>query len=231
MLSVPPTSTEPVVQRSPHAAQRRLAILQDRQERLLLDRGRAAAEQERLNGYLTIADAVDEALDKLSEDMFGRIVRVLEEKLTLALQEVLEQPIVLKAERSYKRGSATISFHVERDGHREDIMRGQGGSVANILSVGLRMFALVTLDESKHRRVLVLDEQDCWLRPDLVPRLVKIVHEAGRALGFQVLMISHHDVAAFESYADKVYKFQPDPTGLRVSECNAAATATDEGNP
>jgi ABC-type glutathione transport system ATPase component len=180
---------------------------------------------------LAIAESVDAALDKLSEDMFGQIVRVLEEKLTLALQEVLEQPIQLKAERSYKRGSATISFHVERDGHREDIMRGQGGSVANILSVGLRMFALATLDEAEHRRVLVLDEQDCWLRPDLVPRLVKIVHEAGRALGFQVLMISHHDLSAFEPYADKVYKLQPDATGIRVSEwCPTAVEVDNERN-
>ena len=70
-------------------------------------------------------------------------------------------------------------------------MRGQGGSVANIVSVGLRMFAITTLDERRHRRFLVLDEQDCWLHPDLVSKLVRIVQEAGAALGFQVLMISH----------------------------------------
>lgn len=229
MSATPSPDTQSASLRSPLDAQRRLQFLERDQERLRQERDRAATEHERLNGYLSIAEAVDEALDKLSEDMFGQIVRVLEEKLTLALQEVLDQPIVLKAERSYKRGSATISFHVEREGHREDIMRGQGGSVANILSVGLRMFALATLDESKHRRFLVLDEQDCWLRPDLVPRLVKIVHEAGKALGFQVLMISHHDIAAFDQYADKVYKFQPDRAGLRVSEWSLAATTTDGG--
>lgn len=223
-MNTPPTNTV----RPPHQAQQQLQFLQRDQERLRKDRDRDAAEQARLNDYLAIAVAVDEALDKLSEDMFGQIVRVLEEKLTLALQEVLEQPIVLKAERSYKRGSATISFHVEREGHREDIMRGQGGSVANILSVGLRMFALATLDESQHRRFLVLDEQDCWLRPDLVPRLVKIVHEAGQALGFQVLMISHHDLRYFEEYADKVYRFQPDSTGVRVSEWSVDAKTTDD---
>jgi hypothetical protein len=69
------------------------------------------------------------------------------------------------------------------NGRPEDIMKGQGGSVVNVLSVGLRMFALTTLDSASHRRFLVLDEQDCWLRPDLVPRLVRIVHEAGKALG------------------------------------------------
>jgi ABC-type glutathione transport system ATPase component len=170
----------------------------------------------KLNEYLAIADGVAQALDKLSEDMFGRIVQVLEVNLTRALQEVLEQPITLKVERDYKRGTATIGFHIERDGQPEDIMRGQGGSVANILSVGLRMYALATLPSERHRRFLVLDEQDCWLRPDLVPRLVKLVHDAGRALGFQVLMISHHDIAAFERYADKIYRFLPDTAGVQV---------------
>jgi predicted ATPase len=108
-------------------------------------------------------------------------------------------------------------------------MKGQGGSVANVLSVGLRMFALTTLDPAVHRRFLVLDEQDCWLRPDLVPRLVKIVHEAGRALGFQVLMISHHDISAFEQYADKIYQFIPTVNGVEVRERVANALIPDLG--
>jgi DNA repair exonuclease SbcCD ATPase subunit len=194
----------------------RLDLLLGTQQRLSADRERAEQKLNRLGEYLAIADGVAAALDKLSEDLFGSIVRVLEQNLTLALQEVLEQPITLKVDRDYKRGTATIRFHIECQGQPEDIMRGQGGSVANILSVGLRMFALARLPAQQHRRFLVLDEQDCWLHPELVPRLVKIVHEAGRALGFQVLMISHHDAATFERYADKIYRLSPDPNGLRV---------------
>ena len=104
-----------------------------------------------------------------------------------------------------------------RGGNREDVLRGQGGSVTNILSVGLRMFALTTLDEKSHRRFLVLDEQDCWLRPDLVPRLIKIVRDAGKALGFQVIVISHHDTAAFERYADRIYRFAPKDGSVEVT--------------
>ncbi len=149
------------------------------------------------------------ALEQLNEQLFKQLLGLVQEKLTIALQEILDQPIKLKADADFKRGAATVEFWIERDGHREDVLRGQGGSVTNILSVGLRMFALTTLDENLHRRFLVLDEQDCWLRPDLVPRLVKIVHDAGKALGFQILMISHHDVALFERYADRVYQLAP----------------------
>jgi len=80
--------------------------------------------------------------------------------------------------------------------------------VANIVSVCLRIFALTTLDATTHRRFLILDEQDCWLRADLVPKLVKIIYDAGKALGFQILMISHLERHLFEQYADKIIELQ-----------------------
>lgn len=177
--------------------------------------------------YLSLAPAIEDALDKLSQELFGSVVKLIEENLSRALQEVLQQPIFLKIDREFKRGSATMSFHVERDGQREDILRGQGGSVANVLSVGLRIFALMTLDKKEHRRFLVLDEQDCWLRPDLVPKLVEIVHMAGKAYGFQVLMISHHDVSAFERYADRIYRFTPTADGVSVKAIYETPKAAD----
>lgn len=177
-----------------------------------------AGEVQRLEEFLARSDKVEAALKALSDQMFGQVVETLESTLTMALQEVLEQPLLLKVDRSYKRGVVTLDFHIEREGQAEDILRGQGGSVANVLSVGLRLLALTRLDSRVHRRFLVLDEQDCWLRPDLVPRFVRIVHDAAEALGFQVLMISHHDVAAFRQFADRIYQLTPSPQGVRVAE-------------
>jgi hypothetical protein len=232
----PPSCSEAGADLSPPAAadeklrelNAKLNQLQGKRDHLQKERKEKHSKLEKVTAYLAIAEDVDQALDKLTEQLFGRIVKILEEKLTLALQEVLEQPIVLKVNRDYKRGSATMSFHIERNSQPEDIMKGQGGSVVNVLSVGLRIFALTTLDPAFHRRFLVLDEQDCWLRPDLVPRLVKIVHEAGRALGFQVLLISHHDLSAFEQYADKIYQFIPTIDGVQVKERVAGPLNPDE---
>jgi len=194
--------------------------LRKRTDHLLWKRGQAQdqldgcqADLKRVQDYLAISGRVTKALETLNEQLFKELLEVVEEKLTIALQEVLDQPISLHAEVEFKRGSSGVEFWVERNGNKEDVYRGQGGSVANVLSIGLRMFALTTLDESKHRRFLVLDEQDCWLRPDLVPKLVKIIRDAGRALGFQVLMVSHHDLMIFERYADRIYQFQPNGDG------------------
>jgi len=182
-----------------------------------------------LAAYLAISDKITDALELLSQRLFKDLLNVVEEKITIALQEILDQPIRLRADADFKRGAATVDFWIEREGNREDVYRGQGGSVANILSVGLRLFALTTLDPARHRRFLVLDEQDCWLRPDLVPKLVKIVQEAGRALGFQVIMISHHDLSVFEQFADKIYRFTPLMGGVvEVNEVARRATTEDQ---
>ena len=195
--------------RGPGEARRRIDRLLDRRDERIEASRKLSRQFDEVNAYLQVADKVTAALQQLSEELFQQLLGVVQEKLTIALQEILEQPILFRADADFKRGGATVDFWIERDGNREDVLRGQGGSVANILSVGLRMFALTTLDPDRHQRFLVLDEQDCWLRPDLVPKLVKIVHEAGQALGFQVLMISHHDVALFERYADRIYQFAP----------------------
>lgn len=195
--------------RSPDIARRRADRLAVIREQLVADRKSRSEDLSEQSAYLQISGQVSAALELLSQKLFQRTLSLIEQNLTIALQEVLEQPIQLKTAADWKRGGATVEFWIERDGNPEDIMKGQGGSVTNVLSVGLRMFALVTLDESVHRRFLVLDEQDCWIRPELVPRLVRVVRAAGKTLGFQVIMISHHDVSAFEHYADRVYEFCP----------------------
>src|SRR5688500_5281795 len=49
--------------------------------------------------YLSLAPAIEDALDKLSQELFGSVVKLIEENLSRALQEVLQQPIFLKIDR------------------------------------------------------------------------------------------------------------------------------------
>jgi ABC-type branched-subunit amino acid transport system ATPase component len=205
--------------------------LQGHRENRQRSRDERAAERAALLEYLAIADEVRQTLDKFSEELFADLVNALQVQLTAALSDVLDQPLQLKVERDLKNNAVTLGFFVERAGEREDIMKGQGGSVVNVLSVGLRILALQAVDEKEHRKFLVLDEQDCWLRPDLVPRLVQIVSEAGRKMGFQVLMISHHDPGLFEKYADRIYRCRPrtDESGTHVVVEQIADVAQAKG--
>ncbi len=225
-MTDPSSSVQSIVS-SPAAARRTADRLAGVCAGLLADREAKQADFDRETRYLQISGQVTLALQQLSQMLFQGMLDLIQKNLTIALQEVLEQPIQLRAEADWKRSSVSVEFWIERDSHAENIMKGQGGSVANVLSLGLRMFALTTLDENLHRRFLVLDEQDCWIRPDLVPRLVRVVRDAGRALQFQVIMISHHDISAFDQYADKIYRFSPNGDEVEVKPVVRAATQAD----
>ena len=110
--------------------------------------------------------------------------------------------------------------------------------------MGLRLIALSQLDPARHRPFLVLDEQDCWLRPDLVPGFVRLIAAIARRLGIQVLYISHHPVDLFADQADRVYILRPgrengprldilrdriaSDASLPLITVSAAATSTDK---
>jgi len=80
-----------------------------------------------LNEYLAVADKVTVALEQLNEQLFQQLLGIVEEKLSIALQEILDQPLKFKATADFKRGQATVEFSIDRDGNEEDINRGQGG--------------------------------------------------------------------------------------------------------
>lgn len=205
---------------SPMPLRRKLDQLRWRQRDLQerLKRNREALEA--IDGFLEMQPRVAERLDELSRHLFGDILREIEVNLTYALREILGQDLRVVSHREMKNRKMHVTFSIEREGEPEDILTGQGGSVCNVISVGLRLIALSQLDERQHRRFLVLDEQDCWLRPDLVPRLMSIIHTIARKLRFQVLVISHHSVEQFREHADRIYQIIPESRardGVRVS--------------
>jgi len=180
---------------------------------------RAEQNKKKAEDLLNLYPKVDEAMESLSQKLLHQTVGKAERLMSEMAQEVLDQPIEVKARVFEKGGAVNVDFHIEKNGEVEDIIKGQGGSVANVLSVALRIYALEFQPPDEHLKFLVLDEQDCWLRPELVPRLLGVVQEAARDLGFQVLYISHHDSSMLERYVDKTYLLEPDTNGdAQVSE-------------
>ncbi len=163
----------------------------------------------RVDGFLAAAPAAASRLEVLTGELFGEVIDDIEVNLTHAVREILGQDREVRACREVRGNRLSIHFEMVNQGESEDVMSGQGGSVCNILSVGLRLIALSQLDAGRHRPFLVLDEQDCWLRPDLVPRFAKLIRKIGDRLGFQVLYISHHPVDHFMGEATKVFALRP----------------------
>jgi hypothetical protein len=194
---------------TPQPLHKRMDSLHWRRKTLQQRQAKNREKLQELDEFLEVQPRVAERLDELSRELFGNILEEIERNLTYALREILGQDLRVVSQREMKNRKMHVTFGIEREGKPEDILTGQGGSVCNVISVGLRLIALSQLDEREHRRFLVLDEQDCWLRPDLVPNLMAIIHTIAQKLQFQVLVISHHSVDLFREHADRIYRIVP----------------------
>lgn len=136
-------------------------------------------------------------LETLQQQEHKRAVGVFETLLTSLLCDVLPGERHVVFDLYSDKGLPALDIFIRKGVGRpiEDPLSGMGGSVTNVLSVGLRMIAVV---RSGMRPFLVLDESDCWLKPDLAPAFARVIQQASQQLGIQVLMISHHDESLFE---------------------------------
>ena len=169
--------------------------------------------------FLALAPGTQDLLDTLSKNLFGQILDEIEINLTHAVREILGQEREVRTQREIKNNRLFITFQILNQGQEEDVLVGQGGSVCNILSVGLRLIALSQLDPDRHRPFLVLDEQDCWLSPKLVPRLMEIIAAIAKRLDLQVLVISHHPLDLLAPHADRIYALRADlKNGVKIEK-------------
>ncbi len=210
--------------------ERRLLRLQGIAESRHRDFLSARTQWMEVEHFRALAPGTQDLLDDLSKNLFGRILDEIETNLTHAVREILGQEREVSTLREIKNNRLFITFQILNRGEAEDVLVGQGGSVCNILSVGLRLIALSQLDPENHRPFLVLDEQDCWLSPQLVPRLMDIIAAIAKRLELQVLVISHHPLDLLAPRADRVYALRGDrEEGVRVERTETGRRDAGEG--
>lgn len=196
--------------------------LQARAQSLHEDYLDEAGRLESVLAFLELAPRAEMRIEQLTAELFGETLDEIELNLTHAVREVLGQDRTVVSSRETKNNRLNVTFSIiggQDPDHVEDIVAGQGGSVLNILSTGLRLIALSRLDPERHRPFLVLDEQDCWLKPALVPRFMKLIAEISRRLGLQLLVISHHPLDAFAYAAEDIVELVPEKErGVRVKQ-------------
>jgi hypothetical protein len=145
------------------------------QQSVRKDEARLAQAQ----SFLSLAPKAQEVLEEAQRRIQQEIVGGLGDLLTFMLQGVMGDPerrVVCETEVD-ARGQSQVRFFVQRaSGEREDILAGNGGSIANVVCTGLR---LIAVSRAKHARpFLVLDEPDCWLSPDRVGPFVSLLQKA-----------------------------------------------------
>ena len=183
--------------------------LQARAEEAVREHGMSRTRLASVRAFLDLAPGAASTLEELSQALFGEALDEIETNLTHAIREILGQDREVRSLREVKNNRLHVQFQIMNQGQAEDVLVGQGGSVCNILSVSLRLIALSRLDQARHRPFLVLHEQDCWLKPALVPKFMKIIAEIASRLSIQALVISHHPLDLFQGQATTIYRLRP----------------------
>lgn len=139
---------------------------------------------------------VEKFLQELLEAAHLRRLGTFERLLSALVAEVMpgESPIAL--DLTIKRNQPWLDIMSNLGGdEREDIFEDQGGALTNVIVLGLRLIAVA---KAKARRIVFLDESDCWVENHRVRSFYSVLADAARKIGFQCFAISHHDMSVFE---------------------------------
>lgn len=140
-------------------------------------------------------------LRHLQELMHTKNIGIFNELLSHLTKEVLQKEKPISLDLYTHHNLPALNVTSVNNGNKEDIYQGNGGSIANIVSTGLRLIALSRL---KKRKFIILDEADCWIEVENVPRFAKIIGQLSQKLEIQTVIISHHSWKFFQSYGKVV---------------------------
>lgn len=174
--------------------------LVDRKSQLLIEDDQLK-ERQSMHGPMTTL------MEHLSEKVVSQSKGLYSELLTAIVLDVMDdqdQHIELEASMS-SRNRPEVMISSVKKGFKEDIVRNRGGSINSLVSAGLRIIALAL---SGNRRFVMLDEADCWLRGDLIPKFAQVLGRLSAEMGIQCVYISHHDPDIFRAHGDVVELYQ-----------------------
>lgn len=153
-------------------------------------------QSENINLWLSSAEEAKPALAAMFEDSSGPFLRGAESAITSAVQSIIGDgtSIGIEALTARNRMVARIGTVVklsDKDGHRtlRSIFDSEGGALTNIVAFCLRA---ISTARSGQRRLLVIDEPDCWMSNERVRPFFKMVAEMAKMGGFQIIALTHH---------------------------------------
>lgn len=178
-------------------AKRLVGNIEGRRETLTRKQTQIIKDVGLAKGRLLLKPQVDAFLESLQMEAHQKAVGAFENLLTALANDVLKSGDRIGLDLYTDRGLPALDIFIDAgDGKREDIIEGCGGSMTNVVSFGLRMIATM---KSGLRRFVALDEPDCWIAPERVPKFYNVVQNMGQRLDLQCLVISHHDVANMDN--------------------------------
>jgi energy-coupling factor transporter ATP-binding protein EcfA2 len=172
-------------------------------------RDRLVTEVSEAKGRLSLGEEVARIFDALQQRAHERSVGAFERLLSAILRDVLPEEGAVRLLPQFKNNTTWLDVALEKGGKLEDLIDGNGGAVTNVVCTGLRFAAL---SRTQNRRLMILDEPDCWLKPERVPSFVRVIAQVSAQTHTQTFFITHHDPSYFEGQVN-VVRFAADENG------------------
>jgi hypothetical protein len=167
------------------------SVLVSQKASLISEISQAQSYLDTKDEVLSVLTNVQEATQAKTKDLFENLLGSL---ITEVMGDRDENAKVVLSSVS-KNNKVSLSVEIENGaGERRDVYLDKGGSVKNIIAMGLRFIAL---SRTKNRRFIVLDEADCWLNERYIPGFAGLLHDLSCKIGMQVVYISHHSPEHF----------------------------------
>jgi hypothetical protein len=176
----------------------------------------AAARQQELTaevslakGRLALGEEVSRVFEALQHRAHERSVGAFERLLSAILQDVLPEAGQVKLVPQYKSNTTWLDILLDKNGNLEDVAEANGGAVTNVVCAGLRFAALSRTD---NRRLMILDEPDCWLMPERIQPFFNVISQVATKSRTQTFFITHHGAATVEGHTN-IVRFSTDSNG------------------
>ena len=178
-------------------------------------------------GRLALAPDAGAVFEALQARATLRSVGTFERLLTAIMDDVLPGQGAIRLVPQYKGGTTWLDVLLERPEGLEDLLDANGGALTNVASAGL-VFA--ALSRTANRKFVVLDEPDCWLKPDRVGPFLGVIADVSDQAGFQTVFVTHHNLRDLEGRISQVRLCHDSATG-RVRADALQPLAHEWGSP
>lgn len=181
-------------------------------------------------GRLNLTEEVTSVFEALQTRAHERSLGAFERLLSAVLNDVLPEEGVVRLLAQVKANATWLDVALEKaNGALEDVLDANGGAVTNVISTGLRFAAL---SRTKNRRLMILDEPDCWLKPERVPAFINVVAQVATQTQTQTFFITHHEPELLQGRVN-IVRFSQDSKGKvrATAELPLVAQWDDDSTP
>lgn len=181
-------------------------------------------------GRLNLTEEVTSVFEALQTRAHERSLGAFERLLSAVLNDVLPEEGVVRLLAQVKANATWLDVALEKaNGALEDVLDANGGAVTNVISTGLRFAAL---SRTKNRRLMILDEPDCWLKPERVPAFINVVAQVATQTKTQTFFITHHEPELLQGRVN-IVRFSQDSKGMvrATAELPLVAQWEDDSTP